>query len=81
MQLVAVADIENPTVYAATIPFADVNVLANNTLLGHVTARKLDIHKGANKNLSIQAAWAPGLEGRSVGVELLSQWISGTFMY
>jgi hypothetical protein len=79
MKLVAVADIENPTVYSATIPFADVKILANNTLLGHVTARKLELHKGVNQNLSISATWEPGDAGRRVGAELLSQWISGMF--
>jgi hypothetical protein len=70
-------DVTNPSNYSATVPFADVHILVNNTLLGHATVRDLVVVPGLNKNLTAEAEWSPGKDGRSFGSELLSQYISG----
>ena len=77
----ATVDVDNPTEYSAIVPYIDVNILANNTLLGHVTARNLELRHGSNQNLTATAVWEPGSgeRGKAIGRQLLSQWISGTF--
>jgi hypothetical protein len=77
--LEAVMDLRNPTTYSAHVPYVDVNFLVNDTILGHVTARNIDITaSGLNTNIKVQAEWAPvGENDRLVGNELLSQFISG----
>jgi hypothetical protein len=76
--LVAVMDLRNPTNYSAHVPYVDVHFLVNNTVLGHVTARNIDITAGLNTNIKVRAEWAPsGESDRLVGNELLSQFISG----
>jgi hypothetical protein len=78
ISLEAVVDIDNPTEYSAVVPFVDVNILFNNTKLGHVTAKGLEFNKGTNQNLSAIAQWGPVSDkGKAIGRELLSQWISG----
>jgi len=79
LSLEATVDVDNPTEYSAVVPFVDVNILVNNTLLGHVRASNLELHHGVNQNLTALADWSPksGKRGRATGRELLSQWISG----
>jgi len=83
--LEAVMDLRNPTPYSAHVPYVDVNFLVNNTVLGHVTARNIDITAGLNTDIKVQAEWAPvGEIDALVGNELLSQFISGrrrSFIY
>lgn len=81
LTLEATVDVDNPTEYSAVVPFVDVNILVNNTLLGHVRASNLELHHGVNQNLTALADWSPksGKRGRAIGRELLSQWISGMF--
>jgi len=71
----------NPTEYAATVPFIDIHIMENGTLLGHATARDLHIVPGENNNLFVTAVYDPltsgGEEAATVGRELLSQYISG----
>jgi hypothetical protein len=77
----AVVNFTNPTAYSATVPYIDIKLLTNGTALGHVTARNLTVVPGNNTNLLVQASWEPsiagGLNGKAVGRELLSQYISG----
>ncbi|KAI9815062.1 MAG: hypothetical protein M1827_002905 [Pycnora praestabilis] len=72
----------NPTEYSATVPFVNINLLNNSTILGHATARNITVVPGDNKNMVVEALWDPqsqgGKEGEEVGKELLSQYISGT---
>jgi hypothetical protein len=74
-------NITNPTEYSATVPFVDINILTNGTLLGHATARDVTVVPGVNTNILVTAVWDPrtmgGEEGHRVGVEFLSQYISG----
>ncbi|KAE9989379.1 hypothetical protein EG327_002813 [Venturia inaequalis] len=77
----ALVNFTNPTSYSATVPYADIKLLTNGTMLGHITARNLTIVSGNNTNLLLQAEWEPfiagGAQGKSIGRELLSQYISG----
>lgn len=77
----AVANITNPTKYFASIPFVDIHILKNGSLLGHATARNLSITPGRNAGLQVEAFYAPqhfgGTEARLIGRELISQYISG----
>ncbi|KAF2142445.1 uncharacterized protein K452DRAFT_326348 [Aplosporella prunicola CBS 121167] len=81
LTLEALVNFTNPTDYSATVPYADINLLTNGTVLGHVTARDIKVKPGNNTNVVVQAVWDPlsasGEEGRAVGRELLSQYISG----
>lgn len=81
VKIVASVNFTNPTPYSATIPFADLHVLANHTVLGSITARNMSVRPGNNTNILVGATWAPamtgGQKGKAVGRELLSQYLSG----
>ncbi|KAG9937415.1 hypothetical protein KCU98_g19746, partial [Aureobasidium melanogenum] len=81
LTLTALVNFTNPTEYSATVPFVDINILTNDTLLGHATAKDIRIVPGNNTNILVTAVWDPrtlgGEEGHRVGVEFLSQYISG----
>lgn len=71
----------NPTEYSATVPFIDINISVNDTILGHATARDVSVVPGPNHDLAVIAVWDPshksGKKGAHIGSELLSQYISG----
>ncbi|KAL8711578.1 MAG: hypothetical protein Q9220_003988 [cf. Caloplaca sp. 1 TL-2023] len=77
----AKVNVTNPTEYAATVPYIDINILVNNTIMGHATARDVSVVPGPNHDLEVQAVWNPskqsGKRGSHIGSELLSQYISG----
>ncbi|KAI4258465.1 MAG: hypothetical protein LQ352_001216 [Teloschistes flavicans] len=77
----AKVNLTNPTEYAATVPFIDINIFVNDTLLGHATAQNVSVVPGPNQNLAVVANWNPhgqsGRKGAHIGSELLSQYISG----
>jgi len=77
----ALVNLTNPTNYSATIPYADVHILTNGSLLAHATAKTLTIKPGPNINIPVAATWDPltlgGVDARATGVELLSQYLSG----
>ena len=77
LTLTANVNFTNPTPYSATVPYADINILVNGTVLGHATARDLAVKPGNNTDLPITAMWHPsklsGHNGTIVGRELLSQ--------
>lgn len=80
IELEALVNVTNPTQYTATIPYINVNVAKNGSVLGSATARNLIIKQGNNTNLSVTATWSPsaeGEEGAKIGAELLSQYLSG----
>lgn len=74
-------NVTNPTKYFASIPYVNINILVNNTLLGHATVRDLEMAPGNNTNIPVTALWDPYTLGSepaaAVGRELLSQYISG----
>ncbi|KAL8798211.1 MAG: hypothetical protein Q9182_006856 [Xanthomendoza sp. 2 TL-2023] len=81
LTIAAKVNVTNPTEYSATVPFIDINIFVNDTLLGHATARDVSIAPGPNHDLAVIAVWDPfsksGKKGAHVGRELLSQYISG----
>ena len=84
LSLKASANFTNPTKYAASIPYADVNILVNKTIVGHATIKDAEVEPGKNLNIPIEAVWDPstggGSNGTAIGRELLSQYISGEFL-
>ncbi|KAL8751439.1 MAG: hypothetical protein Q9199_006415 [Rusavskia elegans] len=77
----AKVNVTNPTEYSATVPFIDINISVNDTILGHATARDVSVVPGPNHDLAVIAVWDPshksGKKGAHIGRELLSQYISG----
>ncbi|KAL1302624.1 hypothetical protein AAFC00_002995 [Neodothiora populina] len=77
----ALVNFTNPTEYSAVVPYVDIHILTNGTLLGHATAKTLSIGPGMNTNIPVTAVWDPmvmgGQHARAVGIEFLSQYISG----
>ncbi|KAL5389076.1 hypothetical protein PMIN06_009599 [Paraphaeosphaeria minitans] len=79
--LTANVNITNPTNYSATVPYFNINLLVNKTVVGQVTAKDIEVHPGNNTNLLVTAIWDPfthsGAKGKEIGRQLLSQYISG----
>ncbi|KAF1960209.1 hypothetical protein CC80DRAFT_405150 [Byssothecium circinans] len=79
--LEAHANLTNPTTYSATVPYFNINVLINETIIGQAIARDVYVHPGNNTGILITIIWDPytnsGEAGKGVGKELLSQYISG----
>jgi hypothetical protein len=81
LTLQAEVNFTNPTNYSATVPYVDIMILTNGTLLGHATARNVAVVPGKNERIVVQAVWEPGVvggeEGAKMAREFLSQYISG----
>ena len=81
LTIAALVNFTNPTDYSATVPFADVHIFNNGSLLGHATTKTITVRPGNNTNIPVTAIWDPlsfgGKDAHKVGVELLSQYISG----
>lgn len=81
LTLQAEVNITNPTNYSCTIPYVDMLILTNGTVLGHAIVKDMTVVPGHNENLVMQVAWDPlkasGSKGRAVGREFLSRFISG----
>lgn len=71
----------NPTEYTAQVPYINIHILNNGSIIGHATAKDIKVTKGNNTNVLVEALWDPatlgGKKGRHIGRELLSQYISG----
>jgi hypothetical protein len=73
-------NITNPTPYTAFVPYVNVHVVSNGTVLGHATVENTKVSQGANSDILVTAKWNPaasGKEGRHIGRELISQYLSG----
>jgi Protein of unknown function (DUF3712) len=79
ISLQAAVAFDNPTEYSALLKFASVNILSNDTVLGHVTVNDATVVPGRNEKVIVNALWDPhsSVNGPKVGVDLLSRWISG----
>ncbi|KAF2809599.1 uncharacterized protein BDZ99DRAFT_388718 [Mytilinidion resinicola] len=81
LTLQAEVNFTNPTNYSATVPYFNINILVNDTILGSATATNVLVVPGNNTNVTITAVYDPfgnsGEKGKTVGRELLSQYISG----
>jgi len=71
----------NPTIYTARVPFINIHVLNNGSILGYATARNINVVRGNNSNILVQATWDPTKLGdkkaQKIARDLLSQYISG----
>ncbi len=74
-------NVTNPTEHSATVPYVNIHLLSNGTVLGHATAQNISVIPGPNHDILVTALWDPkapsGEKGLEVGRELLSQYISG----
>lgn len=81
INLQAHVNVSNPTEYSAIIPFLNVHILNNGSIIGDATLQNISVAPGNNTNLIVLATWDPstfgGDNGTKIGRELLSQYISG----
>ena len=77
----ATVNVTNPTNYSINIPYVDIHLLSNGTVLGSMIAQNMLVSPGINNHTIGLAKWDPaglsGDRGIEVGRELLSQFISG----
>lgn len=71
----------NPTNYTATVPYFNVLILANGSVIGSATVQDMEVGKGNNTNKMARIVWDPVKLGDenspTIARELLSQYISG----
>jgi hypothetical protein len=81
INLQARVNFTNPTEYTAQIPYFNIHILNNGSVVGDATARNISVSRGNNTNVLVQATWDPtrfgGETAAKIGRELLSQYISG----
>ncbi|KAF2198402.1 hypothetical protein GQ43DRAFT_378707 [Delitschia confertaspora ATCC 74209] len=79
--LSALVNFTNPTKYSATVPYFNINILVNGTVLGQAIAEDIIVRPGNNTNMPVKVVWDPFTNsekpGKEIGSELLSQYISG----
>lgn len=79
--LEASVNFTNPTPYSANVPFMDVHLLVNDTIMGHVVVEGVAVKPENNTRVPVRAIWEPGKlsgeKGALVGRTLLSQYLSG----
>jgi hypothetical protein len=82
LTITALVNFTNPTKYSATVPYFNINILANGSHIGSATVRDMEVSPGNNTNKLASVLWDPytygGDKGKKIGAELLSQYISGT---
>jgi len=81
LNLEARVNFTNPTEYTATVPYINIHILNNGSIIGDATAQNINVIRGNNTNILVQATWDPtqfgGDKAANIGRELLSQYISG----
>lgn len=80
LTLQALVNVTNPSEYTAHVPFANIHVWHNGSVLGEATVENVDVIEGPNPDILVTAKWKPsmgGLEGRQIGRDLISQYLSG----
>jgi hypothetical protein len=78
--LQARVNLTNPTPYSANIPYINIHIVKNGSIIGEATADHIDVKPGNNTNLLIKATWDPSMgneDAPRVGRELISQYLSG----
>ena len=82
VSLRASVNFTNPSLYSADIPYVDILLLSNGSILAHLTAHGLSVVPGENADVTVEAVWDPltfsGDSGVSIGRRLISDYISGT---
>lgn len=77
--LQALVNVTNPTPYTASIPYVNVHIFCNGSVIGEVTAEDLDITTGNNTNLIVRAKWDPSMGGagaKTIASDLISRYLS-----
>ncbi len=81
LNLEARVNFTNPTEYTAQIPYINIHILNNGSVIGDATASNITVGRGNNTDVLVQATWDPtkygGENATKIGRELLSQYISG----
>ncbi|KAF7913110.1 uncharacterized protein EAE98_011661 [Botrytis deweyae] len=81
INLQAKINFTNPTEYTARIPYVNIHILNNGSIIGDATVRDIRVSRGNNTNVLVEATWDPmtfgGEKGRKIGRELISQYVSG----
>lgn len=80
MTIEARVNFTNPTDYTATIPYSNLRVAVNGSVLGDSTVKNLEVRAGRNTNILVSATWAPAQSGdkaRQIGRDFFSQYLSG----
>lgn len=67
--------------YTANVPYINIHVLNNGSILGDATAKSINVDLAENTDILVQGIWDPKNFGDKkavkIGRELLSQYISG----
>jgi hypothetical protein len=81
IEVEALVNITNPTPYTGYIPFVNVHLYKNDSMVGEATAENVTLGLGENSNLRVRGKWNPlgmgGAAAEQIGLELISQYISG----
>lgn len=81
ISLTTFVNFTNPTNYSATVPYADLHILINDTVIGNATAKDVQVNPGRNENILVTALYRPkemsGDKGEHIGLEAVSRYISG----
>lgn len=79
--LTANVNFTNPTVYTAQVPYVNINILNNGSVIGQASVRNVDVTAGNNTGIAVEVVWDPsgfgGKQGAAIARELISQYISG----
>jgi hypothetical protein len=81
LEIEARVNFTNPTEYTAHVPYVNIHILNNGSVLGDAIAMNVDVVQGDNLGMIVKASWDPttfgGDDAKGIGRELLSQYISG----
>ncbi|KAJ0346411.1 hypothetical protein KNSL1_007519 [Colletotrichum chrysophilum] len=80
LTLEALVNITNPTPYSAFVPYVNIHIAKDGTILGSATAENLNVVRGNNTNMVVTAKWDPtthGDAGRRIASDLISEYLSG----
>jgi len=79
LNIQATVNFTNPTEYTAEVPYANIHILHNGSIIGEATAKNVFVKPGNNANITLEGKWDPTPDGKAAetGRELLSQYISG----
>lgn len=79
--LTAHVNFTNPTVYTAQVPYVNINILNNGSIVGRASAKNVVVANGNNTGIAVEVVWDPsglgGKKGAAIARELLSQYVSG----
>lgn len=81
LTLEAKVNFTNPTEYTATVPFFNIHILSNDSVVGQATVSNTEVVAGNNSNAVVRVLWDPATLGdansSAIARNLISQYISG----